>query len=242
MNRRFAVASGRRPVRAHRSGVNPALPPLPASAVEYWHSELQCSASSWTGQIGGRVLPAVNTPSVGTDGANFNGRVVAKSDDAAQNSWRGTGLTPLVGAGARPWTFAVMRFRTTANDQGSHGISGVGFTQAFQIGGGARRQLVITDGILAVLDAGPADTDVHRVKTWADGVNANVMIDGSAFSIAWVGSTPNPVTNAAIGTNVGSAAFASDANHAFVLVCSSRPTAPEEAALDAWAQAYWGAP
>lgn len=218
----------------------PQQPPLPASAVAAWHSEINCSAASWTDYIGGRVLAGAFAPTVATDPGFFNGRVVGKSTSAGGACWRGTGLSGLPTAGSFPWTMAIFRLRDASvpaaeivcaigrdasNDDARFLASPTSFISA------------TTGGVNLV---GPAlDTAVHKFKAWKDGVNRNFVADAALFTAA--DATPL-AANQFVATIGSGAAFPADASVAFFLVCSAKPSAAEEAALDAWAQAYFGAP
>lgn len=225
-------------------GIPKQRPPLPASAVEYWHSELECTPASWVGQIGGRSLAGVNgTRIVAADPGFFNGRVVGQTNSATGAAWRGTGLVGLPGAGTRPWLYLVARLRDTST--GSAEIMfGVGRNTVDDDG----RFLAAGGSFIAArtgafnVNGSATDTALHRFKAWLDGVNANFHVDNVAFSNADTYLLAANTNAAAIGLGSGGGNFPSDANVAFALIASSRPTPAEEYYLDEWAWKYFGAP
>src|SRR5215471_20048665 len=102
-------------------------PPLPASAIEYWHSELGVSLVSgdvdtWTGQLRGTVMTQVNgRPKYLADGAFFNSRNViqcSQYSNGARGMISAAALgTPLFVTSSRPWFMSVYRVRQLpAND------------------------------------------------------------------------------------------------------------------------------
>lgn len=232
----------RRPLRYQQPGSNRTLgqrPPLPSSAVEYWHSELQCTAATWTGQILGLVLPGVNTPTVATDAGFFRGRPVGKTATSGNRVWRGNPLVGLPAAGSRPWVMLVARLRAIA---GTQQIISMGFDAAT-----TEAQLFASATFFAATFSGSgnlnstvaSDTAVHRLKAWRDGTNRNVQVDGTLTSSADVGVSI-AVNTIALGCQSNAAGGFADADVAFAIICSAKPSAAEEAALDGWAQSYWG--
>ena len=218
-------------------------PPLPVSvtAVEYWHSELQCSGTSWTGQIGGRVLPAVGTPVVQADGSNFAGRRVAHTSPG--NVYRATAIASLATSGTFPWSMSIFRFRAIAGGGGEQGIIdyGVnGVSDDFYM----LCRLDNMESRCRDQSQGPAaDTSVHRLEVYNDTTqvvsrrDATVWNGGTAFGIN------HNLTSVGISVTASTAgAHQSTAAHAFHMICSAVPSAGELAALRAWATAYWGAP
>lgn len=90
---------------------------------------------------------------------------------------------------------------------------------------------------------GPVTNNVpHKFKIWKDGTNANLQVDGAVTSVAHTGSLAANCNGVGLGAAGNVAAIPGDMSIAFYLLCSSKPTAAEQAALDAWALAYWGVP
>lgn len=242
--RRFAEIGGMR--RAIRDGAGAVRrgasqrPPLPASAVEYWHSELQCTPSAWVGQLRGSSLPGNGTPIVAVDPGFFGGRVAAQAALSGK-FWASATLPALATTGTRPWLYAVGRLRTTA--EATAVVVGAGGTTALA-------SLVLTSPVLVVgfnngttqVGSPPADTNVHRWKFGADGVNANLIQDDTAYTTPYAGSLPENCVAFAVGANPAGFNFPCNCSLVFALICSSQPTPAEFAALDAWAMAYWGIP
>lgn len=219
------------------------VPPLPLNALEYWHSELQCSSASWVGQLGGRVLSGVNSPTVAVDPGFFNGRPVAKSVSSTSSYWRGIGFTGLSLAGSRPWLYMVGRVRDTSPTGGFEIIYGIG-----RSGVDDDCRFLITSSFLAARTGGfnvtgpAANTAVHRFEMWQDPTTVFFDLDASSFTNTTSVVLPANTNAVAIGASSGVGNAPSDSNVAFALLCSAKPTVAEVAAIDAWAQAYWGAP
>lgn len=227
------------------SAVSRNLPPLPASAVEYWHSELNLSASAWVGQIGGRSLTGGGGATVARGGASyFNNRLVARCY-ASGAGWGATGMAELAAIATMPWSFVVYRLRTVPGDNVQHSIydGGSGPSDGpYIIARGTTTELLqVVEG--ATVTGAAADTAVHTIATWLDGTNINLSVDGTVTSAARAGSLANAVDTFAIGCRMffGPTWFA-DVDVAFALFCSSKPSVFEVAALRAWASTWWGAP
>jgi hypothetical protein len=218
------------------------LPALPSTAVAAWHSEITCTAASWTDYIGGRVLAGIGTPVVATDGAFFNGRVVAQAARTGAKTWANRTLPTVVASGTRPWLYGVWRLRATGVIQMMFGFGAATHDyQSVYAETTPRVTGYINDGALGI--PGPlADLAVHRHKLWLDGTNGNLTVDNTNFPVATAATIGGAVTAIALGAAAGSDINQCDVSIAFFLVCSAQPTAPEIAALDAWAQAYFGAP
>ena len=95
-------------------------------------------------------------------------------------------------------------------------------------------------GTIASSSPAASDTNVHRFKTWLDGTNANLTVDNTNYTAATGSSLGGNITALAFGANAADGSGAGDLSSVFGLLCSAKPTAPEEAILDAWAIAYWG--
>lgn len=234
----------RRDARVHgRSGPGP-RPPLPLTSVEYWHSGLQCDASNWVGQILGTVLPGVNTPLVAADGSFFKGRPVAQTTAAGSKNWRNGALGTLLASGTRPWAYVIGRFQAIAatvtlasygRPAGSHDLS------IQNVAGAPATYRAFFLGTIASSSPTASDTNPHRFKAWLDGTNANLTVDATNYTAASGASLGGNVTAVSVGINAADGTSGqADCSVAFYLLCSAKPSAAEEAALDAWAAAYWG--
>jgi hypothetical protein len=218
----------------------PQVPPLPSTAVAAWHSEINCTAAAWVDYIGAKSLTGVNTPTVATDGSFFNGRVVGKTAKATTAYWHNGALGTVLASGTRPWMFVVGRRTGVANS-----VNLAGFGQASGVGW--LQYLYKSDfeyaGFNASIQAfgGTPDQAVHTWASWLDGTNANLSYDGVTYSVASAATLGGNAVAFSIGGGVNTA-FCSDSNVAFFLVCSAKPTAAEELALNQWARSYWGTP
>jgi len=244
-SRRFARVAGRR----SRSGggfggsVLSQRPPLPSVAVEYWHGELGASSANAVGQIQGITLPGQNTPLVAPDPGFFNGRAVYQASTSGNKCWLGSSLATVLASGTRPWVFAIGRWRTApgAANQRMSGAGRTGSSDDMEINltAGNVRQVFSSSGLCTASD-GSGDTAVHRFKAWTAGTTANFTVDASNSTGTGANALPGNITGVAIGCSSGGLSNVGDVSVAFYLLCSAKPSAAEEAALDAWAIAYWG--
>jgi hypothetical protein len=221
-------------------------PPLPAAAVDYWHSELQCTPAAWIGQMGARSLPGTGSlPAVGTDPGFFKDRIVGKST-AGGTFWRGTGFTGLPVSGDKPWVMLVGRLRNTTFAGVDEIMCGAGrdgvdddARLAAQLTGGVWRATFSGAPNIAVSTA-PIDAAVHNFKAWRDGTLVNLQVDATLYTAADGGGLSASVNAVGIGGPCNTPSFGADLNAAFFLICKTKPSAAEISALDAWARAYWG--
>lgn len=245
----------RRPLRNVSRGGGPAAgppsasPSLPATAVEFWHGELGASSASAVGQLQGITLTGRNGPTVAPDPGFFNGRSVYQSTIIGARCWLGTSLATGVLSGARPWVFVVGRSRTvpsvtlqTLVDFGRAGSSDM----RLQLSAANARGANSSSGHIQATN-GVGDGLVHRYKMWTDesgggGGTSYFAVDDAMVSGTTTGPLSGTITTIGLGSGAVVVQNVADASIAFVLACSADPTAAEEAALDAWAQAYWGAP
>lgn len=245
MTRRFAAVGGLR--RAIRDGRGKGLggvsqqPPLPASAIEYWHSELQCTPASWVGQLLGRAMTGAGAPIVAADPGFFGGRVVAQSSVTGPKYWLGV-FASIAATGTRPWLYVIGRLRSTVES------TAVLVSAAATGGFGLANLVLVSPNVVVGFNDGAtqvgspaADIVVHRWKYGADGVNANLIQDSAAYATAYAGALPQDCIAVAAGISAAGN-YPCTGSIAFILVCASRPTVGELAALDAWAQSYWSIP
>lgn len=236
-------------------------PPLPASAVEYWHSELGVAliggeVDTWTGQLRGLALQAISAsqrPTYAADGANFKARLVVQSNAAAT---RGLTLNPvappLTVAGSKPHAYLITRYRTLpAGGNAFFYISVDTLPTAAAIPFGSLG--VNTAGGLfswwyprtgtPVLSGTTLSTAVARLESLLDATNTDIVrLNGAQIYAGSATATTSDATAMCVGHDRGGATSFLDASFAFFLLCASAMTAPELAALNAWAQAYWGTP
>lgn len=241
----YAHTTRRHRYASRRASSVSQTPPLPSSVtnVDYWHGELGASAANAVGQIAATTLPGQNTPTVGVDTGFFNNRTVYQATASGNRCWLvGLGFN-LIGAGTRPWMYVIGRHRTAspAALQELAAIGRSGFANECNIGLTAANN---RRGLLgaSTVNNGTGDTNVHRFEGWKDGTNANFRVDGSNATTADASTLINAVRGIAIGSNSGSVADVGDVSVAFMLLCLAKPTEGEIAALNTWAQAYWGAP
>lgn len=226
---------------------DPGAPPLPASAIEYWRGDKGASAANAIGQILGYTLPGVGGPTVVTDGANFNGRTIYRATAAGAGWFLQQGVT--IGGGAFfPYVYIVARWRTVpAALQDLGGLGRFADRITIGIGGNASGQhFGRTAGVVngAHDISGPAiNTSVHRLECWWDAAGLlSLRVDGALTTGSFVADTTVVNDCIGIGFNPGFPVQSPDASIAFMLLCSTVPSAGEIAALNTYAQTYWGAP
>jgi len=222
---------------------SPAMkPPLPASTVEWWWGDAGASATQAVGQKAGIILPAINTPSVGIDLGYFKNRTVYKTATGG-HSWRGVDLSTGILAGTRPWLYLVGRLRDSG---GFTTLVGIGknttttsraaefrsATNAWQVNSATPTNWYVQDGT--------ADTAVHAFKSWTASTTANLTIDGVNTTSGGASALANDIIAVSFGCVVENGGGSSNASIALFLICSSKPTTQEEAALDLWARATYG--
>lgn len=223
-------------------GLDLKVPPLPSSVFDYWHGELGASAANAVGQVAGTAVTGQNSPTVGIDTGYFNERPVYQATRATGACWQAKMLVTPLDTGTRPWVFTVLRARALAADfqmlfeMGNYYVGQCDFDTRY-----SQLEVGSFPGLWTV--TGPAiDTRVHRLKTWTVGTAAYLQVDGTLYTNpSGGGALDNLISSFGIGAgcvggNVG------DVSVAFVLICKSRPTAAEEAALDRWAMSYYGCP
>jgi hypothetical protein len=229
--------------RLHRHNVQRRLhharPPLPTVAVAAWHSEAGCTPSAWVDYIAGLSLTGLNTPVVSSDPGFFHGRTVAQSAITGGKGWRNAALGTVLASATRPWCYAVGRARTASGTQVYVGQAGANDDYTFQ-GSGGPLYVINYNNAGKVLSGPAVDTAVHRVAWWLDGTNANISVDGSVTSSAYVNALAENITKIAVGCAGNSAAVFSDFSAVLLILCSAKPTTLEETVLDAWAREYYG--
>lgn len=223
----------------HYWGVGNQRPPLPASAIEYWHSEIECTPSAWVGQLRRVSLAGVGTPTVAPDTGYFGGRSVAQTFQTGKLFYNRAISPALISAGTRPWMFIINRLR--ADGGGTYSEAGFGAaamgTTGLQVQTGTLRA-VFNNGAVIVPTI-PADLNAHQSEMWFDGANANAIVDGTAFTVASAAQNPADVSQVALGSLATTDAQFCDTSTAFILLCSTKPSDPEIAALRNWANSYW---
>ena len=224
-------------------GLGQQVPPLPVTAVEFWHGELGASSGAAVGQLQGLSLTGQNTPVVAVDSANFNGRAVYQADATGNKCWFNSALGAVLPFGTRPYLYIIGRHRVTspASEHDLFCIGRVGISNETNIylTSGNVRQILMLAGTTS---NGTGDTGVHRFEAWKDGTNRNFRIDGANATSADVSATSQNIQSIGLGTNSGSVANVGSVSVAFALLCSAKPSDDEIAVLDQWAQQYWAAP
>jgi hypothetical protein len=216
--------------------------------VEMWHSQLGIATvtgnvDTWTGQIGGRVLPAIDAahrPPYAADGSFFGGKSVPQTAKAAALALRSAIAfpTPLALNGTRPWLYYRGRFRTAVS-AGADTILGVASaaadTMTTQILAASQLR-VFWDGATN-LNGPTADTSVHDFQAYKDGVNKNFVVDSTAFTAADAGTIGADMVRLAVGTSGSVNSNQADASMALILFCSAYPGATAVAQIRALAAA-----
>lgn len=252
ITRRPAIRPLRSQSSVGKASANRATPPLPTTAVEYWHSELGVTVSTgvdvWTGQIAGKTAPfnvAGARPAYGVDGSNFRGRNVVQ---CSSNATLYNAAATMFLINTRPWTFQIFRYRTNGS---TFALSDFGSPTAdahmMSTGGGPADQLggfingaSVTPNVLSTVLLG---TTVHSAQLWCVGADANIQVDSTlTTAVAGGGALAAATAAIGIGQTASGTFFTSESSHAFLLCCSALPSATEIANLMTWARAYWGVP
>jgi len=222
-------------------------PPLPTSAVAAWHSEIACSPTAWVDYIGARSIPGFNSPIVAPDPGFFNGRNVAHTNAALAKNWFGIGVGTILSPTDFPWVFCVGRYVSDTSIgvgimAGCADASNQTLEGAFRFAGGSPQCCFFNNQ--QCNNATPADRLPHRHKGWRDGTLGHYVVDSAETTITLPGAVTRTITGIGIGVyDTGGAGNArADVRIPYFLICTAKPTAAEEAAVDAWAQAYWGVP
>lgn len=221
------------------------VPPLPASTVAWWYAQNSggLSTTAWVDRGPSAIsVTGTGTPVVAADSPYFRGRVVAQAAITGSKAWRVTGLgTPLLTIGQRPWTMSIVRFRAlpaagdTTNAIIDFGISAVSDRHYLNVNRTAGVNVYRFQGYSLNVDSSVTpDTKRHAFKAWTDGTNINLQVDATLTTAVNAFSLLGNVTAVAIGTIASGVAQFSDTSHEFHLLCSSKPTATEEARLDAF--------
>lgn len=234
--------------------VDPSMPPLPAATVEWWHSEkgiglVGGQVQSWTGQQKGIVLTP-NTagfrPDYGTDGAFFNGRNIVRTVPGGTVRALSAPVVPAASVvGSKPQVYVLARLRTFTADARmvtfpNTALSTVGITTMWFSSTGFFgcwffphsnvQTPPLTTAAVPHRFSSKFNAAGQIVFRW----DANENAAGSGLSL------PGDFDSIHVGSDRN--LNAADASFAFVLCCNAEITAPEFAALDAWALSYWGVP
>lgn len=187
--RRFSEMAGmRRQLRtsAGSSAKDPYVALFGANLIEMWDSQLGIAtvsgnADTWTGQLGGRVLPAPSAaqrPAYGADGTKFSGKnVVQCATSGTKVLWANNTLSGLALAGTQPVVIARFRLRTAAGTQrivgfgapGARSIEELSFSGSFR--GGDITTTTVSTGVAS-------DTAVHTMATFSNATVFDARLDG----------------------------------------------------------------
>lgn len=242
---------------------DPGLPPLPVSAVEYWHGERGASAANAIGQIAGTAIPGVNSPTVVSDAPHFNGRPVyfTLAAGAGSKYWAQPVLpTPLLSVGNRLYMCAIFRTRNVIAASslytavsvrgGNHSPVGelIALTYDTNKYGFQRFRSGAANNVLSLMIQ---DTGVHFFECYVDATAGMVLfIDGVQYGgnaetaglVSQIDALSIGVILTGAGIGVVDTSRTTNTSLAFWIICSALPAAGERAALRAWGQAYWGSP
>lgn len=224
------------------SGVRVSYPPLPTSVTPLWefHSESQLTPTSWTdSRVSGRVLANTGAPTVGVDGAFFNGRPVAQANSTGY--WANRALPTIAAAGVQLWWYAVARFQSTSAASIGLGAGRSGndaLTLRTQAGSPVTRDVLANQTV--TIANGFGELTPRKYIAWLDGTNGHFMVDGVDATAAVAGGINQAVQALAVGTAAqGDFGTAGKVSLAYWLACNGKPSAAEIAALDAWSLAQW---
>lgn len=230
-------------------------PPLPASAVEYWHSELGIglvggAVDTWQGQIRGTILSAftaLRRVAYQPDGANFNGRNVVFCTAAGGRAVRRTLIAPpLTLTGTKPHVYMIMRLRTPLVAGNfpyrSQNTAGTALSAGMFADGGVPPAMQCFWFPLPTVNMVAPPLTATRWETF---INAAGNIVGRIAGVPTVGAAagltaPGDLDRIGFGANPNDGQY-TDTSFALMLVCSSEITGSELAALDAYAANYWAA-
>jgi len=189
-------------------GVNAYVALFGANLVEMWDSQLGIATvggnvDTWTGQLGGRVLPApgaAQRPAYGTDGALFGSKsVVQCATSGTKVLWANNTLSSLAAAGAMPVLIVRFRLRTAAGTQRIAGFGGAGGNRSIeQLGFSATYR----GGDITVINdsSGTAvDTAVHTLINYSDASLYHVRIDGVDHTAAHTSTLQAAATFGSVG-------------------------------------------
>lgn len=223
------------------------LPPMPATAIECWHSQsgLAIAAGavlSWTGQKSGTVLTPTSVaaqPTYAVDGTNFKSKPVVQFSRTT-GKWV-QGLLSM--STATPWIYLIYRYRAAP--------AGAVETAVYLGRDGANIMLAYQNDAFSAHVAWyagqsantTADTLMHRGEFSRDATAVRQRRDGGTQVTGPPGTTDSNLLVIALGgyyTTGASAVNAGNVNLGFVMVASSAPTVSELNALNAWAVNEWG--
>lgn len=223
---------------------------LGANMVAQWHhlagiALASGDTQSWTDQVGGvtETAPAAGQrPTYAADGANFRGLPVVQSFLTGAKFLENQTTIPatLIPSGSRPWFLMVGR----ARDVGTSGNiidasdAGAGAQDVYFSNLATQRLFWAASGVIVNI---ARDTNVHLTEWGADGVNATIAVDGVDTNVASANAMSATITKLAFGGDARSLA-GNESNHSFamVIICRSKPSASERAAVLALARAEWG--
>lgn len=230
-------------ILSHKPASAPQQPPIPTSVtvIDWWHSELQCTPTSWRGQKNGTNATSFGTNVVGVDGTNFGGRVAAQTFLSSGSRWDGVFAAGSIPAGSKVFDYVVGRPRLSQTDV-------VWALMDAAPGNNAYNRLQ-SDGqnpakwqlqtLFGYLNTGRViDTLPHRFWAYFDGTNAYLQIDGTLYQLASTAITANE-TNRIYFSGSGGNGHQCDVSFVFRMVTIGKPTAAEISALDAWTLGYW---
>jgi hypothetical protein len=216
-----------------------------------WHSQLGVAlvggeVDTWTDQIGGRVVQApagAQRPAYAADGTKFSGKNVVKTVRSSSKCLRSAAFASLYAPGSLPWQYIVGRYSAIAGGA-AQSLAGAGVNATsnnqLQINAAGTFQ-VYCDGA-ALLVAGVADTLRHSFQWWPDVTNMNLSLDNAApATTAILGPVAGAGTSYGVGTLASSPAQFADASVALILVCSSKPSTAQVAAIEALASSEFPA-
>lgn len=227
--------------------------PLPSNVIDYWIADKQLTMTSWIGQVRGIVVPYTDYAplpgSITVDGSYFKGIPVARTTQtgSAGSAWwvQNVNSPVIAAANSHPFMYHVGRVVAYSSGQSTAALYTLTSSSQFlhylqpEYQGSARYFNMNNFGV-QFLTPSTDDLKPHRIKTWSDGTNAHCKIDETDYTKA--GATTG-ISQNATGIGFGSmynGQGAMNAFHAFLMICSSKPSASEELALDVWLKDKFG--
>ena len=224
---------------------------LGSTMVECWHAQYGIglvggAVDTWTGQIAGTVLQAPgagNRMAYGADGSNWRGMSVCTSVRATPTYVTGTtGISALLPIGSQPYTFRVQRYTSAAvaNQSPFNILTGDARCHKAYTNVGPPLRPAYFSSVTNLTPAGATDQAPHAFEeSFSDGTNSDLSLDGVSLASAALNVQ---LTSAATRVDIGydtATPRGCDGVHALVILCTSRPTAAQRAAVLSIARQEW---
>jgi len=213
-------------------------PPIDPATREYWDAAengtitlISGLVDTWKGALTGLYsLPAPSAgarPNYLSDPALFG--TVVQSSSTGSKCVANTALSTIVANGTRPYLISAYRLHAVPGVSALYGIIGFGILATsdplylnYQTFGGSELRPQIAG--INVFATATSDTLKHVVECWLDGVNANCRDNGTLFTAANTGSISGTLNAIGIGRAASTNTHFANCNHAFHMICASKPS------------------